>query len=189
MVKYADDFKAMVVQEYLRGTIGYKVLAEKHGIKSKNQIVDWVNAYKKFGIEGLFRKRRHEVYSDQFKLDVLSFMKRTGASHAETALHFGLTNPSMIGDWKKKFLEGGAEALDYPKGRPVMSDKAKNVKKNQKPTQQDEMTREQKLEQENELLRLEVEYLKKLRAFQMDPEGYLEKHKQRYHSNSKKNSD
>ena len=53
MVKYTDDFKAMVVQEYLRGTIGYKVLAEKHGIKSKNQIVDWVNAYKKFGIEGL----------------------------------------------------------------------------------------------------------------------------------------
>ena len=44
------------------------------------------------------------------------------------------------------------------------------------------------LDRENELLRLEVEYLKKLRAFQMDPEGYLEKHKQRYHSNSKKPS-
>ena len=51
------------------------------------------------------------------------------------------------------------------------------------------MTREQKLERENELLRLEVAYLKKLKAFQMDPDGYLEKHKQRYHSNSKKNSD
>jgi len=51
------------------------------------------------------------------------------------------------------------------------------------------MTYEQKLERENELLRLEVEYLKKLRAFQMDPEGYLEKHKQHYHSNSKKHSD
>lgn len=50
------------------------------------------------------------------------------------------------------------------------------------------MTYEQKLERENELLRLEVEYLKKLRAFQMEPEGYLEKHKQRYHSNSKKPS-
>ncbi len=94
----------------------------------------------------------------------------------------------MIATWKKSFLEGGAEALDKPKGRPSMSDKAKksetvnNIKEN-------EMTREQKLERENELLRLEVEYLKKLRAFQMDPEGYLEKHKQRYHSNSKKNSD
>ncbi|MFS0576884.1 helix-turn-helix domain-containing protein [Sporosarcina sp. 179-K 3D1 HS] len=188
MVKYADDFKAMVVREYLGGTIGYKRLAEKHGVKSKRQVIDWVNAYKKFGMEGLIRKKRDAVYSVQFKLDVLSFMKRTGASLAETALHFGLTNPSLIRDWKKKFLKGGAEALDNPKGRPSMSDKAKNVKKNQKPIQQDEMTREQKLERENELLRLEVEYLKKLRAFQMDPDGYLEKHKRRYHSSSKKNS-
>jgi transposase len=67
-----------------------------------------------------------------------------------------------------------------------MSDKAKNKKSNH--TKENEMTYEQKLERENELLRLEVEYLKKLRAFQMDPESYLEKHKQRYHSNSKKPS-
>lgn len=188
MVKYADDFKVMVVREYLGGTIGYKRLAEKHGVKSKRQVSDWVNAYKKFGVEGLFRKKSDTIYSVQFKLDVLSFMKRTGASLSETALHFGLTNPSTISDWKKKFFEGGAEALDNPKGRPAMSDKVKNAQKSEKPTQQNEMTREQKLERENELLRLEVEYLKKLRAFQMDPDGYLEKHKQHYHSNSKKNS-
>ncbi|MFC2947071.1 hypothetical protein [Virgibacillus sediminis] len=68
-----------------------------------------------------------------------------------------------------------------------MSDQGKNRKN--KTSKHGEMTREQKLERENELLRLEVEYLKKLRAFQMDPEGYLRKHKQRYHSNSKKDSD
>jgi len=113
-------------------------------------------------------------------------MKRIGSSEMEISLYFGLTNPPMISSWKKSFLEGGAEALDRPKGRPPMSDKAKN-KKN-KPTNEKEMTYEQRLERENELLRLEVEYLKKLRAFQMDPEGYLEKHKQRYHLNSKKPS-
>ncbi|WP_062107905.1 helix-turn-helix domain-containing protein [Bacillus niameyensis] len=187
MAKYTDDFKVMVVREYLEGKIGYKRLAEKHGVKSKKQVINWVNAYKKFGMEGLFRKKKNASYSVHFKLDVLSFMKRTGASQTETALHFGLTNPSMLADWKKKFLEGGTEALSNPKGRPIMPDKVRNVKKIQKPTAQDKMTREQKLERENELLRLEVEYLKKLRAFQIDPDGYLEKHKQRYHSNSKKN--
>ncbi|NYE04120.1 transposase [Bacillus niacini] len=65
-----------------------------------------------------------------------------------------------------------------------MPDKAKT----KKTTEPKEMTYEQKLERENELLRLEVAYLKKLRAFQMDPKGYLEKHKQRYHLNSKKPS-
>ena len=147
----------------------------------------WVKVYEKFGEKGLMKKKSKETYSVQFKLDVLSFMKRTGSSETDTALHFGLTNPSMIASWKKAFLEGGAEALDRSKGRPSMSDKAKN-NGNKKTTEEKEMTYEQKLERENELLRLEVEYLKKLRAFQMDPEGYLEKHKQRYHSNSKKPS-
>jgi transposase len=68
-----------------------------------------------------------------------------------------------------------------------MSDKAKNRRSN-KTIKDKDMTYEQKLERENELLRLEVEYLKKLQAFQMDPEGYLEKHRQHYHSNSKKSS-
>ncbi|MBZ5753972.1 transposase, partial [Metabacillus sp. DBTR6] len=97
------------------------------------------------------------------------------------------TNPPMITSWKKTFLDGGAEALDRSKGRPPMSDEAKNRKN--KHSDEKEMTYEQQLERENELLRLEIEYLKKLRAFQMDPDGYLEKHKQRYHSNSKKRSD
>lgn len=154
---------------------------------SSSPIKQWVKIFEKFGMEGLKRKQHKEVYSVQFKLDVIRFMESTGSSFMETALNFGLTNPPMIASWKKAFLEGGAEALDRPKGRPPMSNKDKNRKN--KRTVEKEMTYEQKLEKENELLRLEVEYLKKLRAFQMDPEGYLEKHKQRYHTNSKKNSD
>lgn len=186
MVKYSDEFKLIVVREYLNGSLGFKLLVRKYEMKSHSQLRNWVNIYKKHGVVGLSRKKNNEVYSVQFKLDVLSFMKRAGASLTETALHFGLTNPSMIASWNRKILEGGAEALHKPKGRPAMSDKAKNSKQT---IQQDEISREQKLERENELLRLEVEYLKKLKVFQMDPKGYLEKHKQRYHSNSKKSSD
>ncbi|WP_341961885.1 hypothetical protein NM897_02030 [Planococcus maritimus] len=52
------------------------------------------------------------------------------------------------------------------------------------------LSREAQLERENELLRLEVAYLKKLKAFQENPDAFLEKHKQRWRSNStKKDSD
>lgn len=179
----------MVVSEYLNGPLSFELLVRKFGIKSSTQLRNWVNIYKNYGAIGLSRKKTHEVYSVQFKLDVLSFRKRTGASLTETALHFGLTNPPMIASWNKQLLEGGAEALDKPKGRPAMSDKTKSTQRRKRVLPDNEMTREQKLERENELLRLEVEYLKKLRAFQMNPEGYLEKHRQRYHSNSKKSSD
>ncbi|WP_332699516.1 helix-turn-helix domain-containing protein, partial [Halalkalibacter lacteus] len=184
--KYSEQFKLMLVKEYQEGKLGYNLLAKEYGIKSSTVIKRWVKLYEKFGKKGLQRKKGKEGYPVQFKLDVLSFMKRTGSSVMETALQFGLTNPSMITTWKKTLLEDGAEALDRPKGQPPMSNKAKNERN--KHIEKKEMTYEQKLERENELLRLEVEYLKKLRAFQMDPESYLEKHKQRYHSNSKKSS-
>ena len=48
------------------------------------------------------------------------------------------------------------------------------------------MSREEQLERENERLRLEVAYLKKLKAFRENPERFLEKHKQRLPLNAKK---
>ena len=32
MAKYSDEFKLMVVKEYLEGPLGYKLLAKKHDI-------------------------------------------------------------------------------------------------------------------------------------------------------------
>ena len=147
MAKYSDEFKLKVVREYLTGPLGYEILVRKYGIKSPTQLKNWVYVYKKQGAVGLLKKKKSEVYSVQFKLDVLSFRNRTGASFTETALHFRLTNPPLIASWNKKLLEGGAEALDKPK----------NSQRRKQPVK--EMTREQKLERENELLCLKNEYL------------------------------
>ena len=65
------------------------------------------------------------------------------------------------------------------KGRPTMSKKPKA--KTEKI-----MSREEQLERENELLRLEVAYLKKLKAFRENPETFLEKHRQPLPSHLKK---
>ena len=62
------------------------------------------------------------------------------------------------------------------------------TKKLNKQTKKEEnkFTRETELERENELLRLEIAYLKKLRAFREKPNVLLEKSKQNGHSNLKK---
>jgi transposase len=52
--------------------------------------------------------------------------------------------------------------------------------------QEKEMSREEQLERENELLRLEVAYLKKLKAFRENPDAFLEKYKQPLRTNLKK---
>jgi transposase len=180
MRNYSGEFKLMLVKEYLEGELSYRSLAKKYEIPTTS-LRGWVKTFNNFGENRLLNNKEYRSYSFQFKLDVLSFMERTEASVSDTAIQFGITSPSMISNWRKAFLKGNLGVLNKPKGMSPMSDKANNRKDK-------EITREQQLERENELLRLEVEYLKKLRAFRMDPEGYLEKHKQRYHQNSKKRS-
>ncbi|WP_078428007.1 helix-turn-helix domain-containing protein [Alkalihalobacterium alkalinitrilicum] len=182
MAKYSEEFKIKLVTEYLHGDLGYKLLAKKYNMPSQTPLQDWVRAFKTQGIEGLKRKKVKEAYSIQFKLDTIQFMLETGASYQETADQFRLNNPSLIHRWMKTFNEQGIEGLNLKsKGRPSMSKKP-NKKKNENK----KLTREEELERENELLRLEVAYLKKLRAFRENPSAFHEKHKQRSHSNSKK---
>jgi len=56
----------------------------------------------------------------------------------------------------------------------------------QKKKEEIKLTSEERLERENELLKLENTYLKKLKAFRENPNAFHEKHKQKWHSNSKK---
>jgi transposase len=180
MAKYSSEFKSMIVKEYLEGPLGYKLLAKKYDISSETSIKKWVNSFKAFGKDGLCRKRSKTVYSVQFKLNVINFMKETGASYQDTAIEFKLNNPPLIANWNKTFLNEGIEGLkEKGKGRAPMSEKRKKKQEKLK-------SREEQLEREIELLRLENAYLKKLKAFQENPNASLEKHKQRWHSNSKK---
>ncbi|MBM7597793.1 transposase [Virgibacillus halotolerans] len=183
MAKYSEAFKIKLVTEYLHGNLGYKSLMKKYNMPSTSPLKNWVKSYKVQGMEGLRRRKTKEEYTVQFKLDAVQFMLETGASYLETAVQFNLNNHSMIQRWLKAFREQGIEGLKpKSKGRPSMSKKPNKQKKKE----EKKLTREEELERENELLRLENAYLKKLRAFRESPNAFHEKHKQRWHSSSKK---
>nr|WP_281414406.1 helix-turn-helix domain-containing protein [Virgibacillus salarius] len=132
---------------------------------------------------GLKRRNKKKEYAVQFKLDTIQFMLETGASYRETAVPFKLSNSSIVKLWMKKFRRQGKEGLELKrKGHPSMPKKPINQKKQEAKKR----TREEALERENELLRLENAYLKKLKAFRENPNAFYEKHRQRWHSNSKK---
>lgn len=182
MAKYSEKFKLQVVNEYLTGHLGYGLLAKKYKPLNRSQIQRWVRAYQAFGMEGLMEKKKNQFYSVQFKLDVLNFMKQTGASYQDTAIRFNMNNPNLIASWNSKFFKEGIEGLERLKGRPSMSKKPRTTAKKQEKI----MSREEQLERENELLRLEIAYLKKLKAFRENPDAFLEKHNQSSPSNLKK---
>ena len=73
MAKYSFEFKKQLVSEYLSGRIGGDSLARKYGI-NRSQLWLWINAYKKFGDEGLKRSQKKEKYTARSRI------KKTPAS-------------------------------------------------------------------------------------------------------------
>ncbi|MCM3571511.1 hypothetical protein M3183_26490, partial [Neobacillus mesonae] len=74
---------------------------------------------------------------------------------------------STIWTWERKFEEQGVEALFKRRGRPKQMT-AKNKSNKKKVEESSEL---EKVQRENRMLRIENEYLKKLRALMQEPEN------------------
>ena len=172
MAKYSPEFKLHVVKDYLKGTLGYTSLAKKYQIPSPSPIKAWVRQYKQNGKSGLEPKEKQE-YTGEFKLNVLNYMKTTGTSYSQTAIHFGISETGTIANWNATLLKDGVEALFRSKGRPQ---NPMTKTKASKPTRT--LTREQQLEEEIKLLRIENEYLKKCHVHGITPWSQRIKSKQ-----------
>ena len=161
--KYSYEFKMRVVEEYFEGKLGYRALANKYQISDKSLVKQWVNNYKDYGKNSLKSRKGKTKYPLDFKLNVLHYKQETGASYRETAKKFGLNNPSLIANWRRTYLEGGANQLNNPIGRPSnMHKKPKLSKKSQKMNLSEKEELEH-LRQEVNYLKIENLYLKKLK--------------------------
>jgi len=158
MKKYTTDFKLDVVKSFLAGEGGAKLLA-RHWSVPEEKIRTWVSHYRLHGIEGLRPKR--STYSEQFKLQVLSHQDREQLSSRRVAAIYDIRNPNQVVVWRRNLDEGGVEALRSRKqGRPSM----KPERRCPAPPAIVVTDSGHALREENERLRAEVAYLKKLHA-------------------------
>jgi transposase len=160
MAKHSEQLKLELVKRYLGGDGGMRVLAHQHGV-SRTVLRRWVAAYRQHGRDGLRRKREH--YDAQFKMSVLVHMWKKGLSREQVAAVFDIRSPGGIAKWEYQYHEGGIDALK-PRTRGRRKTMNPPVPEKTAPdSAPDERTREQLLK-ENEYLRAEVAYLKKLDA-------------------------
>ena len=102
----------------------------------------------------LFKK-----YSPEFKLSVILDMRNNNLGYNETMRKYNINSHTVIPNWERKYLEEGIEGLAKDnRGRPTI-----NGKKRGRPTKLDKQV-EEDLIAENQRLRMEIEYLKKLSA-------------------------
>ena len=172
MAKYSYELKRKIVEEYLDEKAGYRILAKEYQISS-SLIRRWVNNYKQFGDEGLMRSRNKRSYSVEFKLETITRYETIECSYQQLALELGLTNPSIIANWRRQYREKGIEGLHSNKrGRPVTKkdDRNQTPKPSTKGEPLDASSREtlenriKELEAENRKLTIQKMYLEQLRS-------------------------
>lgn len=160
MTKYDLPFKIKLVQAYLSGQSGYRLIADTYGVDI-SQLRYWVASYQHHGVSGLDNKRG--AYSDEFKQQVLRHIAREGLSDRQAAALYNIRSIGTIGKWRRQYnTTGESWALKPPhKGGTQMKMPTKHLPKT---PASDETRTQQELLDELAYLRAENAYLKKLRA-------------------------
>lgn len=110
--------------------------------------------------------RKNKTYSTEFKVNVIMDMREHHMGYRETARKYSLVRQSeasaasMVQRWERVFLEEGAEGL--MKERRGKACSASGTRKGIPPKLDKKV--EEDLIAENQRLRMEIEYLKKLSA-------------------------
>ena len=176
MAKYSYEFKKKIVDAYLRGEGSYEYLSSVYG-PQKRDIRKWVRNYQSFGDECLMRSRQQKNYSFEKKLSVVELYLTNEISYQELAIQEGITNPSLIAAWVRRFRVAGPEALkSRKKGRTRTLDKSKISPKPQEIEERVVDTSAKHVKElENELLKLRIEnaFLKELRRLRLEDEAKM----------------
>ncbi|MCT2563702.1 helix-turn-helix domain-containing protein [Chryseobacterium herbae] len=157
--KYSLEFKTACVVKVLQGCNSISSVAKELEI-SKSLVKQWIKYYVQHGSGGLLRTN-NRVYDARFKLKVLQSISESHLSVKQACLKFNIGAESSILNWQHAYEKSGILGLENkPKGRP----KIMNNNKGKKKKSDKSLTREQELLLENERLRAEIDYLKKLDA-------------------------
>ncbi|MEI4768479.1 IS3 family transposase [Psychrobacillus sp. FJAT-51614] len=159
MSKFTAEERIKIVLRFLNGHESISQIAQEVQV-NKSIVSGWIRLYEQQGIEAFLKN--YTSYSLQFKMDVLNYMNETGTSSYDAAAIFNISSPGMIRNWRNKFERGGINALEQKKkGRPTMKKEKEPNTKAKSPVEESM----EALRAENERLRMENAYPKKVECF------------------------
>lgn len=160
MTKYDEHFRLKVVQHYLSGADSLQGTS-KHFQVGQGAVQRWISGYKVHGVAGL--RKKHNYYTADFKLAVLKHMWDTGLSRNQTVILYDLRDPGSVARWERMYRDGGMDALRATSRKNYAYMDIPPGAKPQPLTDDEQRSREALLAELNHL-RMENEYLKKLKA-------------------------
>jgi len=167
-MKLTYDDKVQIYELRKQG-ISFKRLSDKYGINNSN-LRYMIKLIDHYGIE-FVKKGKNRYYSPDLKQEMINKVLHEGWTKARVSLEYGLPSRTILLNWLVQYKKNGFSLVKKTIGRvPKMGRKRKKT--------WEEMTELERLQEENERLRTEVAYLKKLKELEERDEA-LERERQR----------
>src|SRR3954466_4428616 len=106
MTKYSLETKLATVEDYLNGVESFKDIAQKHNV-GVTVLQGWVAKFREHGIDAF--QNKYTSYSIEFKMDVINYIRDTGASIEETTAIFNIPSVWTVRKWVNLFQTQGSD--------------------------------------------------------------------------------
>jgi transposase-like protein len=159
---YAAELKVQAVQDYLSGQLSQYQIIDKYKIASRTQLKRWIDKYNdhssfKSYNEGAKAMTKGRSTTYQERLDIVLYCLAHKHDYRKTADQYQVSYHQLY-QWVKKYENGGQDALQDGRGRKKATEELTEADHHKLAMK--------KLEYENERLRAENAFLKKLQELQ-----------------------